>query len=391
MRWLLQLWCSSEIAWQRSRSTQSNSSISLTKADQKAQYVQQAVGDTILGDDGVQSAVGSGDGSEIVSRNSSLSPARLNAKLDTEGAPKGPKGNKSGRMKMSQDVDWRTDAVNDWQMRAVELAKKIESRSPGLFQSPQIQFPLAALRRSKGSSRAADAIMRHFLANAVDAETKQLAERELWTSVVASEPPQALAICRQIVERPYLDGLLSDACWEDAKEIHLSDKADDAGSVRGTTDPTQTMILFAYDDEFLYLAAKVPRAEGPPKDNPQTKGRQHDADLSRHDRLCIRLDLDRDYTTWYEFQIDQRGLTAESCWEDRRWNPNWYVAAEADTSIWRVEAAIPWREMTPLPPRRGSIYGVSILRTIPSVGLQSWTQPATTKLQPSSFGLLKFD
>jgi hypothetical protein len=151
------------------------------------------------------------------------------------------------------------------------------------------------------------------------------------------------------------------------------------------------MIMFAYDSEFLYLAFSVPRAVGAPRDPPQLRSRQHDADLSRHDRITIRLDVDRDYATWYEFQVDQRGWTTESCWEDRRWNPTWFVAAEADQTDWRIEAAIPWRELTPTPPAHGAIYGLSVLRTTPGIGLQSWTHPAMTRPQPSSFGFLKFE
>ena len=90
----------------------------------------------------------------------------------------------------------------------------------------------------------------------------------------------------------------------------------------------------------------MPRLEGAPLDRPENKGRTHDADLSRHDRVSICLDVDRDYTTWYEFQVDQRGLSTESCWDDRRWNPTWYVATGTEDSHWRIEAAIPWTELT---------------------------------------------
>ena len=216
---------------------------------------------------------------------------------------------------------------------------------------------------------------------------KQLAERELWASFATPESPKALLLCYSTENRPYLDGLLSDPCWGDAKEVHLTSESDSSGS-EGSS---RSLAMFAYDAECLYVALKIPRVKGTRQDPPETTGRVHDADLSRHDRVTIRLDIDRDYATWYEFQVDQRGWTAESCWEDRRWNPSWYVAAEGDTTDWRIEAAIPWSDLTPTPPRRGSIYALSILRTIPTVGLQSWNHPATARPQPASFGLLKFE
>lgn len=393
MRWLIQFWCSSETAWQRSRAMREGTMVSLTELKQHAQYVQQALGETAPGDGGGVGAAGTREGGEVVAGANARSPARLTAKFDFESIPADGKKRQlnPGRMKFTRETDAQTGSVSEWQTRAIELAKKLEVTSPGLFRSPDIQFPLAALRRTKGTVRAADAIMRNFVSSPLDAETKALAERELWTSLPTVETPDALARCRPVDARPHLDGLLSDPCWEDAKEIRLTSRSKTGEASSGTGEIGSTMAMFAYDQQFLYVALSVPRAEGARRDGVQQKGRLHDADLSRHDRISIRLDIDRDYATWYEFQVDQRGWTAESCWEDRRWNPKWFVAAEGDQADWRVEAAIPWSELVPVPPQRGSIYGVSVLRTIPTVGLQSWTHPATVQPQPASFGLLKFE
>ena len=114
-------------------------------------------------------------------------------------------------------------------------------------------------------------------------------------------------------------------------------------------------------------------------------------ELSRHDRVSICLDIDRDYTTWYEFQVDQRGWTSESCWDDRRWNPTWYVATGAEDSRWQIEAAIPWAELTPVPPQRGTIWSAAVTRTTPTVGMQAWVHPTLTRPRPSSFGLVRFE
>ena len=55
--------------------------------------------------------------------------------------------------------------------------------------------------------------------------------------------------------------------------------------------------------------------------------RQRDADLSAHDRVTLRLDVDRDYTTAFELVVDHRGWTHDACWNDATWNPKWFVAA----------------------------------------------------------------
>jgi photosystem II stability/assembly factor-like uncharacterized protein len=391
MRWLIQFWCSSETAWQRARSMNSTTTVSRTNPEQQASQVQQALGQSIQGGDDIRQAFGSSNGTDLLTNTAGI-PQRLNTRLDLDADHTGNgKSKKPGRLKITRDVDWRTGAVSEWHQRAAELGKKLEANAPNLFRSPEIQFPLAALRRTGGSARGADSIMRNFVTNGIDTGTRQLAERELWASFPTAESPSALAFCREATERPHLDGLLSDPCWEAAQEIRLTAKPGTQEASDDADPSNHSMVMFAYDAGFLYVACSVPRVAGTPTDGPQPKGRQHDADLSRHDRFSIRVDIDRDYSTWYEFQMDQRGWTAESCWEDRRWNPTWYVAAEGDQTDWRVEAAIPWSDLTPTPPRRGAIYGVSILRTIPTVGLQSWIHPATTRPQPSSFGFLKFE
>ena len=389
MRWLIQFWSSSETAWQRSRLMKTQTSVSQKPSSRQ---IQQALGQSSGSDDEIQQTSGLKDQPGPNMTSSAGSPTRIDLKLDFEEKADGKsKPGPSTRMKVSREVDWRTGAIGEWHGRAQEMAKQLQKSEPKLFQSPEIQFPLAALRRLDGSARAADTIVRNFVTNAANSATRQLAERELWASFSTLESPQALAFCYRSENRPHLDGLLSDPCWSDAKEIHLRSDGDSPDRTSGTGDVSASLAMFAYDAEFFYIALKVPRAKGAPLDLPKTSGRQHDADLSRHDRVTIRLDIDRDYATWYEFQVDQRGWTAESCWEDRRWNPTWYVAAEADEGDWRIEAAIPWSELTPTPPRTGTIYAISLLRTTPTVGLQSWTPPATVRPQPASFGLLKFE
>ncbi|MCH8830357.1 MAG: hypothetical protein IID45_12340 [Planctomycetes bacterium] len=150
-------------------------------------------------------------------------------------------------------------------------------------------------------------------------------------------------------------------------------------------------VMMSYDSAYLYLAGSFPRVPGMPTAKPIHKGRRHDADLSRFDRLSLFLDLDRDYATYYSLHIDQRGLTADSCFQNKGWNPKWILAVDGDEKSWRFEAAIPWKELTTRPPHRGTIWAAGLVRTIPAIGLQSWTHPAGSKPRPESFGLIKFE
>ena len=149
--------------------------------------------------------------------------------------------------------------------------------------------------------------------------------------------------------------------------------------------------MFCRDKEFLYIAASIPRAEHVPADGVQIGGRAHDADLSLYDRLAIAIDVDRDYATWYTLEVDQRGWTRDACWHDLGWDPKWYVAAEADENRWRIEAAIPFKELVPASPAPGTTWAIGIVRTMPAVGLQGWPEAAGSKPKPESFGLLRFE
>ena len=408
MRWLIQFWTSQETAWQRMRAMSNDTLQASSDPKSNAKQLQQAAAVLSSGRGGVTTA---GYEVEAPAVNTTSSPGRLNrvdVKFDfnqpTEsrdkktGSRDKPKGSRSAtaansnspRMSITQQNNWRGEAVRDWHARAADLAKQLEAQSPSLYQTPEIQFPLGALRRVSSSASQSDAIYRTFLNRATDDATRSLAQRELWALFATAEAPREMALSRRATQKPLLDGVLSDPCWQVSTELMLTREAirDDGQSV---AEPTAAMLMLAHDADFLYVGISVPRLPGGPLDPPQTKGRLHDADLSRHDRITLCLDVDRDYTTWYEFHIDQRGWTFESCWEDRRWNPKWYVATSAEDSHWRVEAAIPWTELTPTAPQPGTLWSAAVSRTTPTVGTQSWVHPTTIRPRPSSFGLVRFE
>jgi hypothetical protein len=151
------------------------------------------------------------------------------------------------------------------------------------------------------------------------------------------------------------------------------------------------IVMLSYDERYLYLAASVPRDPDVRDDPDQQPGRVYDADLATFDRLMLTLDVDRDYATWYRFDIDQRGWTRDAVWDDQRWNPRWHVAADSDNRVWRIEAAIPMEELVPVPPTGGTVWAGSITRITPGRELQSWTSSPSLTPRPETFGLIQFD
>ncbi|MBS0204286.1 MAG: hypothetical protein JSS49_15390 [Planctomycetes bacterium] len=385
MRWLFQFWISSETAWQRMRRMTNETAQIAGDVRANAKLIQQAADTLTNGYGGVKSA---NYDEARPAMTQTIRPGQLNRVNLPSDADADPRGPRNGTRPATVQQDWRTGEMREWHKRAADLAAQLDAQSPGLFHTPEIQFPLAALRRSTGSLAKSDAIFRNYVSRATEPSIKHLAEREIWLMLASSEPPRELATCQRTMDRPRLDGVLSDPCWLESRDLRLT--TEDLGDDQPKSDPTATLVMLSYDSEFLYVGLSVPRREGANLDRP-VPGRGYDADLSRHDRVTICLDVDRDYSTWYEFHVDQRGWTCERCWEDRRWNPVWYVASDADETHWRIEAAIPWSELVATPPQRGTVWGAAITRTTPTVGMQSWVQPALTRPRPSSFGLLKFD
>jgi hypothetical protein len=214
--------------------------------------------------------------------------------------------------------------------------------------------------------------------------------------------------CVRARVRPRLDGRLDDAVWREAKQVALASALHDDAD-------WPAVVMLAYDDEYLYLAARCrepPPAAGtrpPPtvpaqgvgsrpdgggvSDAAESKAhprRPRDGDLSAYDRVEFMFDIDRDFATYYHLAVDRRGWTFDRCWEDQTWDPQWFVATRREAGSWTVEAAIPLKELTGKPPKRRDVWALGVQRVVPGVGFQSWTTPAAAAVLPDGFGYLVF-
>jgi hypothetical protein len=145
---------------------------------------------------------------------------------------------------------------------------------------------------------------------------------------------------------------------------------------------------FAFDDENLYIAIVCRHPAGMKME--KVEKRTHDMDLRAFDRVSILIDLDRDYQTYYQLQVDQRGALAEDCWGDSSWNPKWFVAVNAGETGWTAEIAIPLSELTGDVVTPGKLWAVNVVRTVPGKGVQAWSGPAGVTPRPEGMGVLTF-
>jgi photosystem II stability/assembly factor-like uncharacterized protein len=282
--------------------------------------------------------------------------------------------------------------------RAVQLGEYLESSRPLLFAEPTLRYPLVAAQRQLGFANPAK---RYFLSLGQLPESdpwRRCAQTEQWLAKPGElPPPKMLGHCRLAPERPHLDGILDEPFWQSADVLWLRGResfstGDDARVERSPVEKESRppTVRLAYDAEYLYLAITCPKVEGGDyrlNDDP----RPRDADLAEHDRVSLRLDVDRDFTTWLELTVDHRGWTRDACWGDSHWNPTWFVAAADEAAAWTIEAAVPLGELVVEPPGTKDVWAVGVRRTIPRVGCQSWSGNAADADSPEQFGFLIFE
>jgi hypothetical protein len=266
--------------------------------------------------------------------------------------------------------------------RAVQMSEYVQSSRPALYADPAIRFAEVAAQRQLGFTAPAQ---RYYLTLNQLPESdpwRRCGETEAWLSKPGDQPPpKILGTCRPALTRPHLDARLHEPFWETADRLRLRDT--------GANPLPPAEVRLTYDADFLYVAIRCPRAAACKYTN-DDQPRSRDADLSKNDRVTLRFDTDRDFTTAFELTVDSRGWTHDALWGDATWNPDWYVAAATDDEAWTIEAAFPIAQLVPEPPTSRSVWALSARRTIPRLSSQSWSTSDHDK-SPESFGLLIFE
>jgi hypothetical protein len=293
------------------------------------------------------------------------------------------------------------EMVFKWHAACLELEPKLAGFGPVYSRDPAAWLCFLTARRQIGKYVEAEEFVAKYFKNAPGAAAmppgvdpwRDCLAAELWLANrnAVPAPPKPLGVCKLAESRPLLDGKLDDACWQAAKPMELkvaSSAGDKPEEAKSFGSQYKTTAMFSYDDRYLYVAVKCDHPAGK-KVEPVAK-RTRDADLSGHDRVDVLIDLDRDYQTYYRFQIDHRGCLAEDCWGDRTWNPKYHVAFHSTDAGWTAEFAIPLVELTGERPSHGKSWAVNVSRVVPGAGLQAWSGPADNEPRPEGMGLLQF-
>lgn len=284
----------------------------------------------------------------------------------------------------AEEALFHRNAGREWRARALKVAEEMRESIPELYHSQEIQLGLGSIHRQDLTHRLADDVFRNLVMNRGESLSKTAAA-ELWAFYPRGEPPKPLTLVRRAAEKPFLDAVLSDVCWQDAVEVPL-----DFALKRDREPGRSPFIMMTYDYEYLYLAGSIPHHPQMIPRPAEMSGRSHDAARNDLDQIRFHFDTDRDYATSYSFHIDQTGATAEALWDLRHWNPEWFVAASSNAESWQFEAAIPLAELVENTSLSRVTWAFSIVRVIPGHNIQGTMENFSTEPTPDDYNLMRF-
>jgi len=161
--------------------------------------------------------------------------------------------------------------------------------------------------------------------------------------------------CPRATSRPQLDGLFDEVWWSPARPIDDSTLHDQTLTVNASLGT----VRLAHDDNFLYLAIDAPALKAARQN---AKIRQRDTPLDGSDRYCVRLDVDRDLMTAYEFEFDSAGNTRDSCDGFLEFQPRWFIACNESENRTVAEIAIQKSDISAEIELAGRIWNLSLER-----------------------------
>ncbi|MEO0530615.1 MAG: YCF48-related protein [Planctomycetota bacterium] len=265
--------------------------------------------------------------------------------------------------------------------RAAALIDFLEQSRPALFAQPAVRVADAATQRARGFGSEADKIALLLSKRSIADDWRRAAQAERWLAKPEGLPPEKPIVeCRYTPRRPKLDGQLDDVVWTQTTPVRLAEGRQ--------TDATASVHV-AHDEDFLFVAIEATSGETEAIDD--AVARPRDADLTSRDRVRMRIDTDRDYTTAYELTIDARGWTHDALWSDSHWDPKWYVAANREGDGWRAEVAIPLAELADPKHLARAAWAVSLEQIRPGKAPAAWPTARAATGSPDVFGLMLFD
>ena len=181
--------------------------------------------------------------------------------------------------------------------------------------------------------------------------------------LVAQSAPRSAIATRVLGSAPSMDGVLDDACWDEAEPIgDFYQKV----PLEGADPSVSTEVRFLYDDDALYVGARMYH---PDPANIRTTLTRRDGS-SDAERLVVYLDTFRDRRTAYGFGVSAAGVRFDTFHpEDNengetQFDPVWTTRVHVDARGWTAEMRIPFTQLR-FNAADPQVWGLEIARFIP--------------------------
>jgi hypothetical protein len=184
-----------------------------------------------------------------------------------------------------------------------------------------------------------------------------------------------------------LDGNLDDLAWTQATPItDFVQKEPTEGAP-----PSEEMdVRIVYDDDAVYIGARMSNREGVPIQSPL--GRRDAVDQAEY--VLVHLDTFRDRRTAYAFGVTASGVRIDRYYPqdsendfDEGFDPVWEARTNIGEEAWTAELWIPFSQLR-FNDQEEQIWGLNLQRFIPTFNeMDYWVAvPRTQRVWASSFG-----
>lgn len=207
---------------------------------------------------------------------------------------------------------------------------------------------------------------------------------------LGAQPSAQVAVATRVTRAPRVDGRLDEPLWQRAQPV---DRFTQQRPVPGKGATERTEVYFVYDNEALYVGARMHRAD--PSAISRTMTRRDG--FGNAERITITLDPQQDRRTGVGFGVSAAGVRSDfrhtqdddMRGRESQFDPVWTAAATVDSGGWSAELRIPFSQLR-FPPGEQQRWGLQVDRWMPDKNEDvQWVMiPPTETGYISRFGTL---
>ena len=203
-------------------------------------------------------------------------------------------------------------------------------------------------------------------------------------SVAPADPGQKAVQIGRTTTRPTIDGALDDAVWATAARI---DNFHQVNPVEYAVPSERTEIYLAYDDDALYVAARMFTPPGEITANIMRQG----ASITQEDTLFVTLDPFNTRRAGYFFGLNAHGVRFDGLYRNvseyySDWDSIWFAGAQRFDGGWTAEYEIPFKSLSFDP--SSDTWGLNFTRSLETRNEDMAWVSRNRRWDPSTAGLM---